>query len=481
MPAQKNSTPASSGAPKPAMSWAAVARGANRPSATSPQAPPASWPALPGARQPAGPPPPPKPTPNRPNVPQDRDAPRQTNSHDPCSPTPTDGLAADEPNNTAQAQANPNWQPLPPNTFADDWDSRKKGKAKRAVHYTSPDHADRLVWALDNDALLVCIDVEKWMVPPWMLSGLERARKISTPTELGISVSDPLDLPPADRLNLNQRILHSRARHVRLQELCHLRNPRRQYYKDVCKKGCENHFEFGQTEFASIEQTKQILREMLLVPRRPEDQAGGLRPVALVFHDGRNDEKWLREEFDVDLNKPEFASVFTVDTQKVAGGQTKGNQIGLMTLLAANNIATDHSHNSGNDAIRTLVAGLIEGIRKVEQQEEEENRLSSAGTPPTAGSGSLVSGSESGEEDQIVTGVAGLQLQQPPPMHPYEALEEVRARCRGVHQFPRAQTKGLRVFCNRSDHAHNSGNNALAAGMIDGVHKVEELKEQMLL
>ncbi|KAK0625648.1 hypothetical protein DIS24_g11043 [Lasiodiplodia hormozganensis] len=452
MPAQKNSTPASSGAPKPAMSWAAVARGANRPSSASSQASPASWPALPGARQPAGPPPPPKPTPNRSNVPQDRDAPQQAKPHDPCSPIPTNGLAAEEPNNASQAQANPNWQPLPPDTFADDWDSRKKGKAKRAVHYTSPDHADRLIWALDNDALLVCIDVEKWMVPPWMRHGRRQARKVSTPTELGISVSDPLDLPLADRLNLNQRILHSRARHVRLRELCHLINERRSYYEHVCKEGCEKHFQFGQTEFAWLEQTKQILKEMLLVPRRAEEEekekASGFRPVALLFHDSRNDEKWLREEFDVDLNKPEFAGVFIVDTQKVTRRQGNGNPIGLMELLSDNNIMTDHSHNSGNDAIRTLVAGLIDGIHKVEECDEEEtNKQSSAGTPPTASSESLKS-SESGEEDQIVTGMAGIQLQQP-PMLPYEALEEVRARSQGVHQFPRAQTKGVPVCCDR--------------------------------
>lgn len=454
MPTPKNSTPASTAAPKPAMSWAAVARGAKRPSTGSSQASPAAWPALPAARQPAGPPPPPKPTPNPSNVPQDHGAPRQTKPHDPQGPIPTNGLAAEEPNNTAQAQANPNWQPLAPNSFPDDWDSGKKRKAKRAGDYTSLDHADRLVWALNNDALLVSIDVEKWMGPLRKQHGRRQARKISTPTEMGISISDPLDLPLADRLDINQRILHSRARHVRLQELCNLTNERRPYYKDVCEQGCEQHFQFGQTEFASIEQTKQILKEMLLVPRRAEEEAtekaSGFRPVALLFHDSRNDEKWLREEFDVDLNKPEFAGAFIVDTQKVARSQGKGKQIGLKTLLVEHSIVPDHPHNSGNDAIRTLVAGLIDGIRQVEEQEEEEtNKQSSAATPTTAGSESPKS-SESGEEDQIVTGMAGLQLQQQQqPIRPFEALEEVRARCHGVHQFPRAQTKGAPVCCDR--------------------------------
>lgn len=387
-------------------------------------------------------------------MPQDHGAPQQTKPHDPQGPTPTNGLAAEKPNNTAQAQANPNWQPLASDSFADDGDSAKKGKAKRAGDYKSRDHADRLVWALHNDALLVSIDVEKWMVPPWRQHGRQQARKISTPTELGISVSDPLDLPLANRLDLNQRILHSRARHVRLQELCHLTNKRMPFYKEVCKEGCEDHFQFGQTEFASIEQTKRILKEMLLVPRGAEEEekekASGFRPVALLFHDSRNDEMWLRDEFDVDLNKPEFAGAFIVDTQKVARSQGKGKQVGLKTLLAEHRIVPDHPHNSGNDAIRTLVVALIDGFRQAEEQKEEEaNKQSSAATPTTAGSESPESSESAEEEDQIVTGVAGLQLQQQPPMHPSEALEEVRARCLGVHQFPRAQTKGARVCCDR--------------------------------
>ncbi|KKY24430.1 putative qde-2-interacting protein [Diplodia seriata] len=236
-------------------------------------------------------------------------------------------------------------------------------------NFESMTYRERLVWALNHDALLVAIDVENYMGRSPHASEDVRERKPTAPTEIGISISDPLCLPTDSRFDVIQRILQSKARHVRAKETSHLTNPSKHFYQ-VCPKGCEDHFEFGQTEFTSIESIKQILREMLMVPRSPLEPERGLRPVALLLHDARGDQNSL-VAFGLNLSEPAWSHIFIVDTQQVAD-PWNGQNIGLKNLMLRHDISYDHAHNSGNDAIRTLVAGLIDGIRLAVAQSEDQ-------------------------------------------------------------------------------------------------------------
>ncbi|KAL1640964.1 hypothetical protein SLS58_006403 [Diplodia intermedia] len=286
---------------------------------------------------------------------------------------------------------------------------------------------ERMVWALNNDALIVSIDVEEYMGKSPRAPERVRERKPATPTEIGISISDPLAIPTASRLDVVQRIMQSKARHVRVKELSHLTNPQKGHY-DVCEKGCEDHFQFGQTEFTSTEAAKQILREMLMLPRDPLEPERGMRPVALLLHDARGDTKSLCK-LDLDLSKPSWSHMFIVDTQLVADRHPNGERIGLKKLMARNNISSDHHHNSGNDALRTLVVGLIYGIPLAVAQ---------SGMP-----------SPSSDHDDDEPESLTEQQPQPTPMTPSEAVEDIRTRCKGVPQFSSARTKGDPLFCGR--------------------------------
>ncbi|OJD30204.1 uncharacterized protein BKCO1_6400026 [Diplodia corticola] len=283
-------------------------------------------------------------------------------------------------------------------------------------------YSERLLWALQNDARLVAVDVEKYMGPTSRCPEKYRETKSpSTPTEAGISVSDPLILPTANRLNLTERILQSEARHVRVKEYCHLTNPWRSYYPKVCKKGCEEHFQFGLTEFASETDTGRILREIMSVPLRPLDSDSPMRPVALLLHAAGNDSQDLMK-LGVDLSEPEWSHVFIVDTQRVARRRTDGNLIGLKTLCEDYSISYDHAHNSGNDAFRTLVVGMVDGMKLVEEQ---SSSASESDVPPSSDPDQGNTASESPQSED-----------EPHPPTCYETVgqtvEDVRARADAV-------------------------------------------------
>ncbi|KAL1617832.1 hypothetical protein SLS54_007613 [Diplodia seriata] len=321
---------------------------------------------------------------------------------------------------------------------------------------------ERMVWALNNDALVVSIDVEEYMGKSWRAPESVRERKPTTPTEIGISISDPLSMPTDSRLDVVQRIIQSKARHVRIKELTHLTNPQRGGY-DVCKEGCEDHFQFGQTEFTSLEDAQQILREMLMLPRCPLEPERGMRPVALLLHDARGDTRSLRN-LGLDLSEPAWSHIFIADTQLVAERHPNGERIGLKRLMAKHDIRSDHHHNSGNDALRTLVAGLIYGIplavaqsgsssSSSDHDEDEPESLTEQQPQPSDHDDEPESLTEQqpqtsdhdGDEPESLTE----QQPQPSPMTLSEAVEDIRTRCKDVHQFASARTKGDFMFCGR--------------------------------
>lgn len=203
-----------------------------------------------------------------------------------------------------------------------------------------------------------------------------------------------------------------------------------------------------------MEETKQILRETVLIPKDPADPSAGHRPVFLLFHDARNDKKWLRS-YGIDIDDDEFGHVCIADTQKIARRQYgNGQPIGLKDLLRESGIRTDHSHNSGNDAFRTLACGLIDGIRKLPEETRTPSPTSSESTGNQSAA-NTTTGSDPTDSSHTSTQTPApnpeLAKQAPhqPTMTAAEAVEQVRTQALGVHQFPDAKTKGVKLFCNR--------------------------------
>ncbi|KAF4304810.1 hypothetical protein GTA08_BOTSDO08457 [Botryosphaeria dothidea] len=313
---------------------------------------------------------------------------------------------------------------------------------------------NRLLWGLEHDAIIVAIDVEGYMGQSANCPERFKNMPVTAQPELGVSISDPLDLPRDHRHDFVERILASKARHVRVKEWAHLTNPWKPYYREVCKYGCEECFQFGQTEFATLEETKQILREMILIPKDPADPSAGHRPAILLFHDARNDKKWLRS-YGINIDDDEFGHACMADTQKIARRQYgNGQPIGLKDLLRDSGIRTDHSHNSGNDAFRTLACGLIDGIRKLPEETRTPSPTSSESTANQSAA-NTTTGSDPTDSSHTSTQTPApnpeLAKQAPhqPAMTAAEAVEQVRTQALGVHQFPDAKTKGIKLFCNR--------------------------------
>lgn len=348
-----------------------------------------------------------------------------------------------------------------PDIYAAIKKSESSAQGNQVVNADLPDFNDmsnteRLLWALANDGLLLALDVERFLRQPANFPKDAQNMTISVDafTEVGISVSDPFDLSEKDRQNVSKRILNIYGRHIRIKELAHLINRSRGHYWPVCYRGCEGCFQFGLTEFASDHETKQIIREMLLVYRDDSDTSLGYRPVALLLYAAKRSKKWF-DEFGINLDEPEFGHVFVVDTQVVARRRHDGGEISLHDLLADSDISNDHAHNSGNDAFRTLVCGLIDGLRKLHLQP----RAYQPSEADSRDDSTIISNSEStGTNTTSVTsisssasGFSGLTIDAPPRylLTPAEAVKQVRDTCNGIHQFRHARTKGVVRFCNR--------------------------------
>ena len=142
-----------------------------------------------------------------------------------------------------------------------------------------------------TNVVFICVDVEAYEKEP---------RPV---TEIGISIldtNDLVDLPPGHRgANWMEKI---RSRHFRITETAHLHN-------SEFVTGCADRFEFGESEFCSINEAPQVVASCFRPPySAPSSNAIGdadasdqgkeeipKRQLILVGHDTQTDIRYLRK------------------------------------------------------------------------------------------------------------------------------------------------------------------------------------------
>ncbi|KAF2090605.1 hypothetical protein K490DRAFT_61927 [Saccharata proteae CBS 121410] len=128
----------------------------------------------------------------------------------------------------------------------------------------------RLIHALETSAILMAVDVESWMsrskpVSRVSYNPIQGGDSQSMITEVGLCIYDPKKIQQNDTMTLADRIRGVCARHLRFKERSHMTNPAKPYW-DVCRRGCEECFQFGHSEFIDFGQLKPIFEELLDQP-----------------------------------------------------------------------------------------------------------------------------------------------------------------------------------------------------------------------
>ncbi|KAI4941349.1 hypothetical protein J4E91_010794 [Alternaria rosae] len=169
-------------------------------------------------------------------------------------------------------------------------------------------------------------------------------------TELGISVLDPRSVPQPITASPWSILTSMENYHVRIKPHAHLTN------KDLCE-GHPDAFQFGSTTFVSVNEAKEMLRN--LFTRR--DVYGNLRPVIFVGHAVSNDYEAIKSRFGLDLEEL-GTIVATIDTQVLAvehGLVNPSRRIRLAHLLSGYDIEEPYLHNAGNDIVCTMIAAFL--------------------------------------------------------------------------------------------------------------------------
>lgn len=169
-------------------------------------------------------------------------------------------------------------------------------------------------------------------------------------TELGISVLDPRSIPQPISASPWGILTSMENYHVRIQPHAHLTN------KDLCE-GHPDAFQFGSTTFVSVNEAKEMLRN--LFTRR--DAYGNLRPVIFVGHAVSNDYEVIKSRFGLDLEELGTIAA-TIDTQVLAvehGLVNPSRKIRLPHLLSEYDIEEPYLHNAGNDIVCTMIAAFL--------------------------------------------------------------------------------------------------------------------------
>jgi len=178
-------------------------------------------------------------------------------------------------------------------------------------------------------------------------------------TEIGVSVLDTRDIvdtdPGVDAISWLSRI---KTRHFRISEYARLVNKR-------FIKGCPDKFNFGESEFISIQQTHNVLTQIFANPAGAHS-SGTVEPrnIVLVGHGLSNDTAYLKS-----VNFSPYAGgnvVHSLDTQKLSAA-TKKSQVGLEKLIRGLGVTPVNLHNAGNDAAYTLQSLVLMGVKHAEQ------------------------------------------------------------------------------------------------------------------
>ncbi|KAI9749760.1 MAG: hypothetical protein M4579_006750 [Chaenotheca gracillima] len=228
----------------------------------------------------------------------------------------------------------------------------------------------------DSSVVFIAVDLEAY----------ERNHKLVT--EIGIATLDTLDLagvsPGEGAKNWNSKI---RARHIRIQEHGHLHNT------DFVA-GCADKFEFGESEWTSLESAPQLVASCFRAPFSGPSQAEDMEPslltasptpkrnIILVGHDISMDISYLHTLGYSPLTLPNL--VETLDTMLMYRSLKRELQArSLGQLLYDFDLMGWNLHNAGNDAVYTLQAMIaiafkgisLDGRTKEEKDTEKWNKV----------------------------------------------------------------------------------------------------------
>jgi len=209
-------------------------------------------------------------------------------------------------------------------------------------------------FSFDQSVVFICVDVESH----------EKAHHRIT--EVGIASLDTRDLidvaPGNDGENWRSKIY---ARHFRIKEHKHLIN--HQFVN-----GCPDRFDFGSSEFYSLDEIKTKVGECFqspycaLPPGGAEpcfDNVGELRKIILLGHDTSTDVRYLQQ---LGFNPLELPNILELQdtTTLYRVWRREQNTTSLGRILYDFNIAGFNLHNAGNDAVFTVQSMLAICVRE---------------------------------------------------------------------------------------------------------------------
>jgi len=228
---------------------------------------------------------------------------------------------------------------------------------------------------IEQDALLVCIDVEAHC---YNLSCRESQREGDTTDrricEIGVCMLDTRDM--VDTKDLGDRAFNL-AQHFDVHEFA-IRNAEHDNTRWRCKGswcpvGRAENFLFGDVTWIWKRDIEKELVKLIRVKvgrsiepnkdkqRRSNDTVSTYRPVIFLYFDCRNDVKWLREH-NVDL-PARFPNSEVIDVQRcdftgVVAALLNRSRLGCRNLLTYLGLPSEKKHNGGNDSVFEMQAWL---------------------------------------------------------------------------------------------------------------------------
>lgn len=226
-------------------------------------------------------------------------------------------------------------------------------------------------FTFDRSVVFVCVDVESY----------ERAHdKI---TEIGIATLDTRDLdglaPGNDGENWRLKV---RARHFRIEQYKHLRN-----HEFV--HGCPDRFDFGTSEFCSLEDAAakvgacfkppfcalpQEGAEGAFIAMMEEIDLGEQRNIIFLGHDTLSDVRYLQQLGFNPLNLPNLLELQDTATMYRVW-RREPNPTNLGKILYDFDIAGFNLHNAGNDAVFTVQSMLAICVREATIRGSSEQEI----------------------------------------------------------------------------------------------------------
>ncbi|CAK7230227.1 ATP-dependent DNA helicase yku80 [Sporothrix curviconia] len=240
----------------------------------------------------------------------------------------------------------------------------EQGAPRGGTPFNIPDVSDDLrppPFPQEKDVVFVAMDIESYEFNHGAI------------TEIGFGILDSRDLaglPPG--LNCQNWLARIRGRHLRILEHASMVNRRHVH-------GCEENFNFGQSEFVSLRGILGVVTS-ILQPRLP---SGEKRHVVLVGHDIRSDISLLKN---IGLHVTDDMFLEIVDTQDFHQHlRMSAQQAGLKFVLADLEIEHYFLHNGGNDAVYTLQAMIRLAVKKRQDSlRRHQERLLPGYTPDAA-------------------------------------------------------------------------------------------------